>query len=67
MVGEVNVDVNQSNVALMTFSDQVVIDFHLDVFHKRLFIKNATGNAQFLRGTTDRAAALKAAREQIFV
>ena len=66
LVDEINVDANQSNVALITFSDQPDIQIELDRFHVRKELKDAILGVNYQMGGTNTADALQMACSQIY-
>ncbi len=67
LVDNINVDLLQSNVAVVTFADTARVEFRLDAFDTRTDIKNAIDDIPYSRGTTNTAEALRLVREEVFV
>ena len=66
MVDQLNVDIEQSNVAMVTFSDVAEVQFHLNHHESRPEIKDAIDKVKYARGTTNTADALRVLRTEVF-
>ena len=67
MIDNLNVDVEQSNVAVVTFSDRATVHIHLKDFNARQELKDAVDTIPYDRGTTNTADALRILRNEVFV
>ena len=63
----INVDEDNSNVALITFGNEAQLEFGLNAYHTRIELQEAVSNVAYRRGSTNTADALRMAREEVYL
>ena len=66
LINSLDVDPDSSNIAMVSFSDDATVEFHLDAFETRAEIQQAIDAVPYTRGRTNTALALQLLREQVF-
>jgi collagen type VI alpha len=66
MIDNLNVAEEQSNVAVVTFSDTATVRFNLSAYNSRQELKDAIDDIPYDRGTTNTADALRVLRTEVF-
>ncbi|ELT92983.1 hypothetical protein CAPTEDRAFT_220507 [Capitella teleta] len=67
MIDNLNVDEEQSNVAVVTFSDVAKVRLNLNEYNTRQELKDAIDAIPYDRGTTNTADALRILRNDVFI